>query len=94
MRIRIFFVALLLCVLGAVLPARAADMTARQTAEAGAERILALLNDPAFKTPEGKPAIRQKIEAEVLSLFDFEEFSTRTVGLAGRRGEKPEKYGG
>ncbi len=80
MRIRIFFVALLLCVLGAVLPARAADMTARQTAEAGAERILALLNDPAFKTPEGKPAIRQKIEAEVLSLFDFEEFSTRTVG--------------
>ncbi len=80
MRIKLFIVSLALCVLGAVLPARAADMTARQTAEAGAQRILALLNDPAFKTPEGKPAIRQKIEAEVLSLFDFEEFSTRTVG--------------
>ena len=66
--------------LGAVLPAHAADMTARQTAEAGAERILALLNDPTFKTPEGKPVIRKKIEAEVLNLFDFEEFSTRTVG--------------
>ena len=57
--------------LGAVLPAHAADMTARQTAEAGAERILALLNDPTFKTPEGKPVIRKKIEAEVLNRFDF-----------------------
>ena len=80
MRIRLFILSLVLCMLGAVLPAHAADMTARQTAEAGAERILALLNDPAFKTPEGKPVIRKKIEAEVLNLFDFEEFSTRTVG--------------
>ena len=53
MRIKLFIVSLALCVLGAVLPARAADMTARLTAEAGAQRMLALLNDPAFKTPEG-----------------------------------------
>ncbi len=80
MRIRLFVLSLALCILAAVLPARAADMTARQTAEAGADRILALLNDPAFKTPEGKPVIRKKIEDVVLELFDFEEFSIRTVG--------------
>ena len=84
MRIKVFLLALLFCFVTSV-SAHAAEMTARQTAEAGADRILALLNDPAFKTPEGKPAIRQKIEAEVLSLFDFEEFSTRTVGPSWRQ---------
>ncbi len=79
MRIRMFLLSLILCLATSV-PAHAADMTARQTAEAGADRILSLLNDPAFKTPEGKPVIRKQIEDAVLELFDFEEFSTRTVG--------------
>ncbi len=84
MRIKLFLFSLLFC-FALALPAHAAEMTARQTAEAGADRILALLNDPAFKTPEGKPAIRKKIEDEVLNLFDFEEFSTRTVGPTWRQ---------
>ena len=58
MRIRMFLLSLILCLLAASVPAQAADMTARQTAEAGADRILSLLNDPAFRTPEGKPVIR------------------------------------
>ena len=84
MRIKVFLLALLFCFVTSV-SAHAAEMTARQTAEAGADRILALLNDPAFKTPEGKPVIRKKIEDEVLNLFDFEEFSTRTVGPTWRK---------
>ena len=58
MRIKVFLLALLFCFVTSV-SAHAAEMTARQTAEAGADRILALLNDPAFKTPEGKPVIRK-----------------------------------
>ena len=84
MRLKLFLLVLLFCI-ASVLPSYAADMTARQTAEAGADRIMALLNDPAFKNPATKPAIRQKIEDEVLQLFDFEEFSTRTVGPSWRK---------
>ena len=84
MRLKLFLLSLAFCFFAAV-SAHAADMTARQTAEAGADRILALLNDPAFKDPATKPAIRQKVEAEVLQLFDFEEFSQRTVGPNWRK---------
>ena len=84
MKIKVFILSFIVFALAA-LPAFAAPMTARQTAEAGAERILALLSDPAFKTPEGKPAIRAKVEEELLRLFDFEEFSTRTVGPTWRQ---------
>ena len=89
MRLKLFLFSLVFCLVAAV-SAHAADMTARQTAEAGAERILALLGDPAFKDPATKPAIRQKVEAEVLQLFDFDEFSTRTVG-PGWRSFTPEQ---
>ena len=84
MRLKLFLLSLVFCLMAAV-SSHAADMTARQTAEAGADRILALLNDPAFKDPATKPAIRQKVEAEVLQLFDFDEFSTRTVGPTWRK---------
>ena len=84
MRLKLFLLSLIFCLVASV-SAHAADMTARQTAEAGADRILALLNDPAFKDPATKPAIRQKVEAEVLQLFDFDEFSTRTVGPTWRK---------
>jgi len=84
MRLKLFLLSLAFCLMAAV-SAQAADMTARQTAEAGADRILALLNDPAFKDPATKPAIRQKVEDEVLQLFDFNEFSTRTVGPSWRK---------
>ncbi len=66
-------------------PAHAAPGTARAAAEAGAEQILALLNDPAFQNPATRPEQRKKVEAAVLSLFDFEEFSTRTVGPQWRQ---------
>ena len=92
MRLKSFLLALVFCLMAAV-SAHAADMTARQTAEAGADRILALLNDPAFKDPATKPAIREKVEAEVLQLFDFDEFSTRTVGPSWRKFTPEQKEG-
>jgi len=84
MRIKFFLLSLLFCIMATAVPAHA-SMTARQTAEAGAEHILSLLNDPAFKKAETKPAIREKIEEAILELFDFEEFSTRTVGPTWRK---------
>ena len=92
MRLKSFLLALVFCLMATV-SAHAADITARQTAEAGADRILALLNDPAFKDPATKPAIRQKVEAEVLQLFDFDEFSTRTVGPSWRKFTPEQKEG-
>lgn len=78
------FSALCLCLLATV-PARADPGTARAAAEAGAQTILDLLNDPAFKNPDTHDAQRQKIENAILDLFDFEEFSTRTVGPQWRQ---------
>ncbi|MCH5276267.1 MAG: ABC transporter substrate-binding protein [Desulfovibrionaceae bacterium] len=76
--------ALCLCLL-ATAPARADPGTARAAAEQGAQNILGLLNDPAFKNPDTRAAQRQKIENAILDLFDFEEFSTRTVGPQWRQ---------
>lgn len=70
---------LALC-LGLSCTAQAAPGSARQAAEQGAQNILSLLNDPAFKNPATHAEMQKKIEDAVLQLFDFEEFSVRTVG--------------
>jgi phospholipid transport system substrate-binding protein len=59
--------------------------TAREAVEAGTNAVLGLLNDPAFRDPATHAAQREKIEAEVLGLFDFEEFSSRAVGPPWRK---------
>jgi phospholipid transport system substrate-binding protein len=58
--------------------------TARETVETGAQTVLDMLRDPSFRDPATRAAQRTKIEDEVLLLFDFEEFSTRTVGPSWR----------
>lgn len=78
-------VALVLGLSGLGGAAKADPGTARQAAERGAQTIMGLLNDPAFRDPATHDAMRQKIEDEVLRLFDFEEFSTRTVGPQWRQ---------
>ena len=75
---------LFVCLLAAT-PAKADPGTARAAAEQGAQTILGLLNDPAFKNPTTHAAQRQKIEDAILELFDFEEFFTRTVGPQWRQ---------
>ncbi len=74
---------LVLCLIALFLCSAASTayaLTARETAEREAQKILSMLNDPAFKNEATRPAMKQKIEKEVIALFDFEEFSTRTVG--------------
>lgn len=76
--------ALLVCLFAAA-PAHADPGTARAAAEQGAQTILGLLNSPEFKNPATHAAQRQKVENEILRLFDFDEFSSRTVGPQWRQ---------
>lgn len=85
MRMQWIIPALLVCFFTTMGSAQAAPGTARAAAEQGAQTILGLLNDPAFKNPATHAAQRQKVEDAVLNLFDFEEFSTRTVGPQWRQ---------
>lgn len=60
--------------------AMAAQLTPKETIEQGVQDILALMRNPAFKDPATKQQIRKQIEEEALSFFDFEAFSSRTIG--------------
>lgn len=64
--------------------ARASAVDAHQTLETAVSKILAIVMDPAYPTPEHRPALSARIETEVRSIFDFQEFSMRTVGGAWR----------
>jgi len=84
--LRTLLVCLLMSLVCSAFPADAAQPgSARETAEKGAAVILGLLNDPAFKDPATRDAIRKQVEDEDLKLFDFEEFYTRTVGPQWRQ---------
>lgn len=61
-------------------PSFGAMESATDAARRGADQILALLQDPAFRDPAAKAAQRAKIEDAMLGFFDFDEFSSRTVG--------------
>lgn len=67
-------------ILSLACPALADPGSAREAAESGTRIILGMLSDPAFKNPATKPEMRKKIEDEMLSLFAFDEFASRTVG--------------
>lgn len=43
-------------------------------------RVIELLKEPAFTNPAQRSGQIDKINAEVLKIFDFEEFSARTIG--------------
>lgn len=85
MRIKTAVLILALCVFAFAPVASADPGTARAAAERSANVIMGLLNDPAFHNPATRDAQRKKIEEEILSLFDFEEFSTRAVGPQWRQ---------
>lgn len=82
-------IALALCLaflLGlAALPALAADASpARQALETATDRILTCIKNPDYVNPATRAPLRQQIEDEVLHIFDFREFSSRTVGARWR----------
>lgn len=74
---------LLLCFSLFASPASAAS-DARVTLEKTVDVILGILKDPAYRVSSSRPALRDKIEAEVHHIFDFDEFSSRTVGANWR----------
>ena len=64
-----------------LLPAGAqANSPARQSLETATNRILNFIKKPDYVNPATRGPIRQQIEDEVLHIFDFSEFSSRTVG--------------
>ncbi|WP_291440180.1 ABC transporter substrate-binding protein [Desulfovibrio sp.] len=78
-RITIALCAFLLALV--LLPAGAqATSPARQSLETATNRILNFIKNPDYVNPATRGPIRQQIEDEVLHIFDFSEFSSRTVG--------------
>ena len=57
-----------------------AGVQARQALEARVNTIFAILQAPGFADKASRQAYRMKIEEEVAKIFDFAEFSSRTVG--------------
>ncbi|QCC84965.1 ABC transporter substrate-binding protein [Desulfovibrio desulfuricans] len=60
-------------------PAQAAS-PAQLTLETSINRILGSIKNPDYVNPATRGPLRQQIEDEVLHIFDFKEFSSRTVG--------------
>lgn len=58
--------------------------SARQTLEKSVDAILTCIKDPAYSHAATRSGLRSRIEAEVRKIFDFEEFSSRTVGTSWR----------
>ncbi|MDR2054334.1 MAG: ABC transporter substrate-binding protein [Desulfovibrio sp.] len=57
---------------------------ARRALEVSTGRILACIKNPDYVNPATRAYLRQQIEEEVLHIFDFTEFSFRTVGQRWR----------
>ena len=65
----------------AVQPANVrAGSPAQLALETSISRILSSIKNPDYVNPATRRPLRQQIEDEVLHIFDFKEFSSRTVG--------------
>lgn len=53
---------------------------ARQALETAVNRIMAVIRNPDYENPATRGPLRRQIEDEVYHIFDFGEFSSRTVG--------------
>ena len=56
------------------------DGQARQALDTAVNRILATIRNPDYVNPATRGPLRRQIEDEVYHIFDFGEFSSRTVG--------------
>ncbi|MBO4300992.1 MAG: ABC transporter substrate-binding protein [Desulfovibrio sp.] len=74
--------AVLSCLLLISIPANMAQASspARQALETSIDRVLNAIKNPDYVNPATRAPLRQQIEDEVLHIFDFMEFSSRTVG--------------
>ncbi len=77
----------------ALIPAGAqANSPARQALETATTRILDFIKNPDYANPTMRGPIRQQIEDEVLHIFDFSEFSSRTIGPRWREFTPEQKH--
>ena len=53
---------------------------AKALLESRIDKVINLLKEPAFTNPALRSGQIDKINGEILSIFDFEEFSERTIG--------------
>lgn len=75
-----FFILMLACLFLQAPRLAAAESGARQALENSVSFILSTLKNPAYANPATRGPLRQDIEKEVKKIFDFTEFSSRTVG--------------
>lgn len=68
-----------------------AQTTARQTLEGTVTRILNVIREPGYANPATRGPLRQQIENDVRQVFDFGEFSSRTVGPRWRSFSQAQK---
>ncbi len=60
--------------------ASASTATPKERVEIASAKVMELLLHEDFQNPATKESIIKQLEEEVVSLFDFDEFSSRTVG--------------
>lgn len=70
----------MLCLLHPAQGLCAGSSEARQALQLSVSRILSLIKNPDYVNPATREPLRLQIEDEVYHIFDFEEFSARTVG--------------
>ena len=73
-------VLLTLCLGFATAQSAQAEPAARQALETSVTRILDIIKNPGYVNPATRAPLRRQIEDEVFHIFDFSEFSARTVG--------------
>ncbi len=71
--------------------ANAEPVSPKERMEIASAKVMELLLHEDFQNPETKAAIIKKLEEEVVELFDFEEFSSRTIGPKWRQFTKKQK---
>jgi phospholipid transport system substrate-binding protein len=77
--------------LGHMMPAAAVAVSPTETIRSSIDRIVDILNDPAYSTADKKSPQRQKIWEVARPMFDFGEISRRTLGADWQRFTPEEK---
>ena len=69
----------LACVVLLAAPGQAQE-TPTQALQSSVDQVLHVLQEPGYRNPQTRPPLRAKIEEQIHNIFDFTEFSARTVG--------------
>ena len=76
----IMYIFIISCISIFIFNSQASAISPTQTIQGSIDNVITLLKDPEYKNKATRINIRNKIESEVRKVFDFNEFSLRTVG--------------